>query len=234
MHHIGVPIVLAIWTDLRVEGLENLPAGGGYILAANHPDNLDTYCIGLRIRHTVHFLARPDGLRSRWLGTFWRLMAAIPADRDGLAEAVALVRAGDVVGVYPDGVITSRLLQARAGVGALAARTGAPVVPVAIWGTERVRLWPLHGGKRQRVVVRYGRPLTFTRADARALGLQGIADTIMRAVAAMLPPEYRGYYGADASTSTNAAAIRAAGSLEAESGDIERLSTTRETTEDRL
>ena len=198
MHYIGVPFMLAIWTDLRVEGLENLPTGGGYILAANHPDNLDTYCIGLRIRQTVHFLARPDGMRSRWLGTFWRLMAAIPADRDGLTEAVALVRAGDVVGVYPDGVITPRLLRARAGVGALAARTGAPVIPVAIWGTERVRLWPLRGGKRQRVVVRYGRPLRFTRADVRTLGLQGIADAVMRAVAEMLPPAYRGAYATPA------------------------------------
>jgi 1-acyl-sn-glycerol-3-phosphate acyltransferase len=191
---VGAPISLALWTSMRVEGQENLPRSGSYILASNHPDNLDTYCIGMNVQRTVHFLARPSGMQSRWLGRFWKQMAAVSADREGLAEAIALLKVGEVVGVYPDGVITSRLVQAKAGVGALAVRSGAPVVPVAVWGTEYVRLWPWHGLRRQRVVVRFGAPRIYTRAEVHAIGLQGVYDMIMREVAALLPAGYRGVY----------------------------------------
>src|SRR5579883_2482210 len=146
-----VPAMLRIWARLRIDGGERLPPSGPYIVVANHVDNNDSYAIGLAVPRTLHFLARPAGMESRWLGRFWRLMAAIPADREGLRQALALLKAGEVVGVYPDGVISPRLLQAKAGVGALAARAGVPVVPVAVWGTERLRLWPWPGWRRRPV-----------------------------------------------------------------------------------
>ncbi|HLZ71375.1 MAG TPA: lysophospholipid acyltransferase family protein [Dehalococcoidia bacterium] len=199
-----LPAMLHTWAQLCIEGLENLPATGPYIIVANHVDNTDSYAIGLRLHRTLHFLARPAGMQSRWLGRFWRLMAAIPADREGLRLALTMLKAGEVIGVYPDGVITPRLLQAKAGVGALAARAAVPVVPVAVWGTERLRLWPWPRGRRRPLHVRYGTPRSFSRGDVRRLGLQGIADEVMTDVAALLPPAYRGYYAA-------AAAARAAG-----------------------
>ncbi len=189
-----VPAMLRIWARLRIDGGERLPPSGPYIVVANHVDNNDSYAIGLAVPRTLHFLARPAGMESRWLGRFWRLMAAIPADREGLRQALALLKAGEVVGVYPDGVISPRLLQAKAGVGALAARAGVPVVPVAVWGTERLRLWPWPGWRRRPVCVCIGAPRCFSRADVRRLGLQGIADEVMTDVAALLPPAYRGYY----------------------------------------
>lgn len=193
MLRLGVPLALWVWTGLQVEGIEHLPSEGGYILVSNHVDNLDTYAIGMRVPGTIHFLARPSGMESRWLGRYWRLMAAIPADRDGLAEAMTLLKAGEIVGVYPDGIITPQLVQAKAGVAALAVRSGMPVVPVAVWGTERVRLWPLHR-RRPRICVRIGPASTFDRAAVRGCGLQAVADSIMASVAALLPPGYRGYY----------------------------------------
>lgn len=195
MLRVGVPAALQLWSDLHVEGAEHLPAEGACILVSNHVDNLDTYAIGMRVARTIHFLARPSGLEARWLGRYWRLMAAIPADRGGLAQAMALLKGGEVVGVYPDGIITPQMVQAKAGVAALAVRSGAAVVPVAVWGTERVRLWPLHH-PRPRVCVRFGPPRTFDRSSVRGVGLQAVADSIMTSVAALLPPEYRGYYAA--------------------------------------
>lgn len=191
-----VPAMLHTWARLHIEGAERLPASGPCIVVANHVDNNDSYAIGLAVGRTLHFMARPAGMKSRWLGRFWRLMAAIPADREGLQQALALLKAGEVVGVYPDGVITPRLLPAKAGVGALAARAGVPVVPVAVWGTEQLRLWPWPRGRRRLVYVRLGTPRSFTRADVRRLGLQGIADEVMTDVAELLPPAYRGYYAA--------------------------------------
>jgi 1-acyl-sn-glycerol-3-phosphate acyltransferase len=133
-------------------------------------------------------------MRSRVLGRYWRAMAAISADREGLAQAMALLKAGEVVGIFPDGVITPRMLQAKAGVAALAVRAGVPVLPVAVWGTERVRIWPLPKGRRRTVHLRFGWPRTVSRADVRGGGLQQLADSLMVDVAVMLPQRYRGYY----------------------------------------
>lgn len=193
-----IPAVVWGWGDVHVEGREHVPASGPFIIVSNHVDNNDSYVIGRYIHRTVHFLARPGGMDSRVLGRFWRMMAAIPADREGLALALAMLKAGEVVGIYPDGVITPRLVQAKAGVAALAVRAGVPVLPVAVWGTEWVHLWPLHGLRRQRVEVRYGPPRRLDRAAVRGRGLQQLADEIMTDVALMLPPGYRGYYAAAA------------------------------------
>ncbi|HEY8836743.1 MAG TPA: lysophospholipid acyltransferase family protein [Dehalococcoidia bacterium] len=130
------------------------------------------------------------------MGRFWKAMAAIPADREGLAQALTLLKQGEAVGIYADGVITPALIQAKAGVAALAVRAGVPVIPAAVWGTERVRIFPLPNGRRRRVHVRFGPPRTLSRKDVRGIGLQGMADSLMTDVAAMLPPQYRGYYAA--------------------------------------
>jgi len=191
-----VPVILSTWVDVRVSGRENIPTSGAYILVGNHVDNNDTYVTGRYITRTVHYLARPAGLDGRVLGPYWRAMAAIPADREGLATALSLLKAGEVVGIYPDGVITPRLIQAKAGVAALAVRAGAPVVPVAIWGTEKVRIWPLPRGRRRRIHLHFGTPFRLDRKEVRTIGLQGLADRIMTEVAAMLPPQHRGYYAA--------------------------------------
>jgi 1-acyl-sn-glycerol-3-phosphate acyltransferase len=188
-----VPAVLATWVKVDVQGRENIPERGPLILIANHVDNNDSYAIGRYVPFTLHFLARPAGMHSRVLGRYWRWMAAIPADREGLSQAAALLKAGEVVGIFPDGVITPCLLQAKAGVAALAARAGVPVLPVAVWGTERVRIWPLPRGRRRTIHIRFGCPRTVTRADARG-GLQQLADSLMTDVAELLPLPHRGYY----------------------------------------
>ncbi|MHB8573935.1 MAG: lysophospholipid acyltransferase family protein [Dehalococcoidia bacterium] len=205
MLHAFMPAVLATWVRVRPEGLEHIPTSGPFILLSNHVDNNDSYVIGRYIKGVVHFLARPTGMHSRFLGRFWRAMAAIPADREGLAQALTLLKCGDAIGVYADGVITPRLLQAKAGVAVLAVRAGVPVVPVAVWGTEKVRIWPLPHGRRVEVHVCFGPPRTLDRKAVRGTGLQSLADSLMTDVAAMLPPEYRGYYAAavDARCSTH-------------------------------
>ena len=206
-----IPTIVWGWGDVHVEGREHIPTSGPFIIVSNHVDNNDSYVIGRFIHRTIHFLARPGGMDARVLGRFWRMMAAIPADREGLALALAMLKAGEVVGIYPDGVITPRLVQAKAGVAALAVRAGVPVLPVALWGTEAVQLWPLHGRRRQRVELRYGPPRTLDRAAVRGRGLQKLADEIMTDVALLLPPGYRGYYAAAAEARIAAASDTAAG-----------------------
>jgi 1-acyl-sn-glycerol-3-phosphate acyltransferase len=198
LHYWGVPLALLLWTRLRVEGAEYLPKHGPVIIISNHVDNWDTYVVGMRLRgRLINYLARPDGMRSRWLGRYWRRMGAIPADRDGLALALKILKAGGAVGVFPEGVIAPALVEAIPGSAVLALRSGAPVVPAAVWGTERIRPWSFL--RRPRVVVRFGPPRAVKRA--RGQDSQAIADDLMREIASMLPEEYRGVYAPDVTDS---------------------------------
>ena len=77
MLRVVVPATLALWVRMDVEGRENIPRTGPLLVVSNHVDNNDSYVIGRYIPHTLHYLARPAGMRSRVLGRFWRAMAAM-------------------------------------------------------------------------------------------------------------------------------------------------------------
>jgi 1-acyl-sn-glycerol-3-phosphate acyltransferase len=190
-HSIAIPLALRLWTRLRVRGQEHLPRDGPFILISNHVDNWDTYILGLFVRgRVINYLARPEGLKSRWLGWYWRQLGAIPADREGLREALRILRAGGAIGVFPEGVIAPSLVRAMPGSALLALRSGASVIPAAVWGTERIRPWSILSPPR--VTVRYGPPFVLKRG--RGHDSQAAADKLMREVAAMLPRRYRGVY----------------------------------------
>lgn len=190
-HYVVIPIFLRLWVRLRVEGREHLAIDGPLILVSNHIDNWDTYIVGLFVRdRVINFLARADGLESRWLGWYWCRLGAIPADGAGLREALRILRAGGAVGVFAEGVIAPTLVRAMPGSALLALRSGASVVPAAIWGTERIRPWSIVNPPR--VTVRYGPARVVRRATGQQS--QEVADELMRAIAAMLPRRYRGVY----------------------------------------
>jgi 1-acyl-sn-glycerol-3-phosphate acyltransferase len=113
------------------------------------------------------------------------------ADRGALRRALAFLAAGEPVGIFPEGHRSPDgvLQRARAGVGFLARRSDALIVPVASEGTDRVvlgRFW------RRDVTLHFGEG--FRASDVRAADEQALADEIMRRIAAMLPPERRGPY----------------------------------------
>lgn len=186
-----IPRFLACCTDLHVSGREHIPRSGPLIVISNHVDNLDTYVVGSQVPAVINFLARSDGLHSRWLGLYWRQMAALPADREGFSLALARLRAGGIIGVFPEGVIAPALVQAKPGIGLLALRSGAPVLPCAVWGTERVLRGPHDLVRRPPVYLRIGPPRRISRSRRHS---QELADLLMTDVAALLPPRYRGFY----------------------------------------
>lgn len=164
--------VRALGVDWRVEGLEHLPAEGPAIVASNHLSYLDFAFVMLsppRPRREMRFLTRGDLFDGRFLGWFLRGVGQIPVDhhRDPLAamrSAVECLQRGELVGIHPEGTIgPSFVPRARAATGAvrLAEATGAPIIPCAIWGAQRlftkwrpVRLPP----RGVTVRVRYGEP----------------------------------------------------------------------------
>ena len=192
-HYALIPTVLRLWVRLRIDGRENLPHHGPFILISNHVDNWDTYVVGLFVRgRVVNYMARADGLESRWLGWYWRQFGAIPADRAGLSTALRILKDGGAIGVFPEGTIAPSLVRAIPGSALLAFRSGAPVVPAAVWGTERIRPWSVFSPPR--VTVRYGQPRVIERR--RGQDAQAVIDAFMGEIAALLPPRYRGVYAA--------------------------------------
>lgn len=190
-HYILMPLAARLWARLRVEGREHVPATGPLILVSNHVDNWDSYTLGMLVRgRVVNYLARTDRLESRRLRWFWTQLGAIPADREGLALALKTLREGGAVGVFPEGDIAPALLRAIPGSAVLALRSGAVVVPAAIWGTERVHPWSLP--RPPRVTVRFGPPRVLKRV--RGQDTRAVMDDLMFEIAAMLPPRYRGAY----------------------------------------
>jgi 1-acyl-sn-glycerol-3-phosphate acyltransferase len=149
---------------LRAEGEENLPAEGGYVLAANHISNLDPWPLGLPLwpRRFLRFMAKSE---LYW----WPLGRVITAgggfpvrrgerDLEAINRAIELAREGNVVAMFPHGTRQRKGLvkryQAKAHTGAarIALEAGVPLVPAAIAGTDRLaRLGPLR--------VRYGEPI---------------------------------------------------------------------------
>ncbi|WP_020663391.1 lysophospholipid acyltransferase family protein [Amycolatopsis benzoatilytica] len=133
---------------LRVTGAENVPATGGAVIACTHISYLDfIYCgLGaLPAKRLVRFMAKKEVFDHRISGPLMRGMHHIPVDRSAgqasYAEAVERLRAGEVVGVFPEATISRSFTvkELKTGAVRMAAEAGVPVVPMALWGTQR--LW---------------------------------------------------------------------------------------------
>jgi 1-acyl-sn-glycerol-3-phosphate acyltransferase len=183
----------------EVAGLENLPASGGFLVAANHASHLDPPFIGGVMPHQLAFFAR----KSLWkpgLGAWWMSgVGAIPVDRDGsdlaaIKRVLATLAAGRPIALFPEGTRSpDGLLQpAKAGVGMIACKTGVPVVPCRIFDSHLAL--SRAGGFRPGtpVDVVFGRPLAPADYDQKTDGkerYQRASERIMAAIAALPRPE---------------------------------------------
>jgi 1-acyl-sn-glycerol-3-phosphate acyltransferase len=130
--------------DLEVEGAENLPDEGGVVIAANHFSHLDPPLIAVNLNRYIRFLAVDELFGdSRAFALLLEFFGTIPLDRDGypvraMREAIACLEGGGAVGVFPEGRRVDRWGEdaPKRGAAWLAWMTGAPLVPVAIVGTE--------------------------------------------------------------------------------------------------
>ncbi len=192
-HRVLVPCGARAMCRVEAIGLGNVPAEGPLVVASNHIDNLDAGAIGFPVARPLHFMGRPEVFREMFRGLFWRRMGVIPADGDGVAKGIAILRRGGAIAIFPEGVIAPALVPARAGLGILAMRAKATIVPAAISGTDQVGL-PRSLLRPTRVRVQYGEPINAGDWPAGAGKAQDLTDLVMRRIAEMLPPTYRGAY----------------------------------------
>ena len=177
-------------------GREHIPARGPVIIASNHRSFLDPFVIACMARRPMYYVAKKEIFA--WPVLAWLLSAlgAFPVDRgagdaDFIETAKAILGRGDIVLIFPEGTRTrpGTLGRPKRGVGRLALETGAPVVPIAVIGTEAVRRgWRIRPHK---VRIRAGRPLTFPQVETPSKEMAGaVTDRIWPCV--MLQWEWLG------------------------------------------
>jgi 1-acyl-sn-glycerol-3-phosphate acyltransferase len=151
-------------------GREHIPDSGPVILCANHRSFLDPFVIGTCLRRPVYYVAKQELFKHRFVAWILNSLGAFPVvrgagDQDMLATAKAILDRGDAVLMFAEGtrIRPGALGRPKRGVGRLALETGAPVVPVAVIGTEAVRKgWRIRPHK---VRIRLGSPLTFPQVE---------------------------------------------------------------------
>ncbi len=184
----------------RVEGAEKVPKVGPVILAANHLSILDPIAIGAGVGRPVSFLARADVFRLPLLSWLLPRLYAIPVERGtgdlaAVKNAIRALEKGMAFGIFPEGTRSrsGKLQPFKTGVAAIALRTGAWVVPVAVMGTEEA--WPV-GKKffrfRRPIRVVYGEPIPVPRkSKVTHQELENLTREIEARVRELLPPRYR-------------------------------------------
>jgi len=165
-------------------GREHIPESGPVIFASNHRSFLDPFILGVCSRRPVYYIAKREIFANPFVAWFVGSLGAFPVHRgagdgDMLETAKAILERGGCVLIFPEGTRTrpGALGRPKRGVGRLALETGAPVVPVAMIGTEAVRKgWMIRPHK---IRVRIGRPLTFPKVESVSPQLAGaVTDRI--------------------------------------------------------
>jgi 1-acyl-sn-glycerol-3-phosphate acyltransferase len=171
-------------------GAGRLPASGPAIVVANHPSDVDPILLGVTFPRTLHFVADVVQFRRGFVGPVIRRLAAIPIhkgrpDRAALEQALDVLEAGGVVAIFAEGDLYRREVPAvfHPGVGLLAVRSGAPVVPVAIIDAER--LWSAGRLHWPWIRLRVGRPRSFAGAARSRPTYERIALELRDAVVAL-------------------------------------------------
>lgn len=188
-------LFLRAFSRYRVIGKENIPSSGPYLMVSNHLSYWDIPAMNYSIPFGAVGLAARK-YRNTWKRPFFELYAVIwvtqySADREALRAAMSVLKQGGRMAIAPEGrrSETNALIEGTDGAAYLATRTNVPIVPGAVWGTERMFKHP-----RPVVTARFGKPFTLPEGRAKSDQLKEYTTRIMCALAALLPEEYHGVY----------------------------------------
>lgn len=204
--------VLRAYFRPTVTGAEHVPGTGSAILAANHLSASDEVFTPITAGRQVVYFAKAEyfcgtGVRGRLIAWVFTEFGLVPVDRDNPRAAAStidtgaeLLAAGKVLGIYPEGTRSpdGRLHKFRTGVARLALRTGAPVIPVGLVGTDRVLPAGQQRWRRAPVEVHYGPPLSFAgrpEDERSSRALREVTEIIREAVQKLSGQDYVDSYG---------------------------------------
>jgi 1-acyl-sn-glycerol-3-phosphate acyltransferase len=175
---------------VKIYGRENLPGKEGFILAGNHVSFLDPIALGSILPLRVSFMARHSLFRNPIIRGVISICGSFPvkrgtADIGAIKEAMHRIRAGGILVVFPEGTRSSakNFSAAKAGIGFLAAKIMAPVVPAFIKGTAEALPRGAKFPRFNRVFIYIGKPLRFDRD----LEYSAIAERVMQGILALRP-----------------------------------------------
>lgn len=200
----------------KVKGLRHVPGSGPVIIASNHLSFSDSIFMPLVVPRKVTFLAKseyftspgPKGLLKKL--TFIAL-GQVPVDRSGgrrseaaLITGLKVLAEGQCLGIYPEGTRSpdGRLYKGRTGIARLAIESGAPVIPVAMFNTEKIQPTGTVVPKVMRVEIIFGEPMYFEGDSTDLLHLRDVTDKIMSTIQALSGQEYVDTYATKAKKST--------------------------------
>jgi len=196
LKHVLLGPALRLFFRPSVTGLEHVPREGGAILAANHVSFLDPLLLPLVVPRRVMFLTKVKYIDKPMLRWFLTGAGVIPVATDDLSAVggavtagVAAVRAGRLIGIFPEGTRSrdGLLHRGKTGVARIAMETGVPVVPAGISGTERAFPRGARLPRPHRVHITFGPPLTLAWSEGKPDAAQGriATDRVMAAIGAL-------------------------------------------------
>lgn len=163
---------------VRIHGSEHIPSSGPAVIASNHIGYLDFVFVGFGAREQgrlVRFMAKQEVFEHPVAGPLMRAMKHIPVDRygrarDAIEESVERLQKGQIVGMFPEGTISPSFVprEGKTGAARMAIEAGAPLIPAATWGTQRILTkWrPKNFQRGVAIDVHYGEPIDTSHGDA--------------------------------------------------------------------
>ena len=197
----AVRAVLLLSTNWQIKGKENIPPKGPLLIVANHLNLADPPVVSVSIARETRFMAKEDLFKAKFTGYFIGSFGAFPvrrsqADTKAVRQALQILADGLALVVFPEATRSpnAQLQPAFSGAALIALRSGAPILPIGITGTEKMKgkTWPF---RRPRIMVNIGKPFHLPPdCTTTKEGLVKLTDFIMEHIAEQLPVAYRGHY----------------------------------------
>ncbi len=198
--------VLPVYASVRASGQENIPPKGPVIIICNHINDADPGVLASRIKRPLVFMTKSELFDLPVVRTLLRWYGAFPVrrgegDLSALRHSSEALKAGLALVLFPEGTRSggeARLGKAWPGAALVAMRNGVPIVPAAVTGTQTMGLpgMFLRPFPRQHVTLTIGEPFFLPRPPRiDTAACEAGTEVIMAKIAALLPPDYRGYYG---------------------------------------
>ncbi len=200
--HFMLRVLFLVLTRRKIRGKENIPKQGAVIFVANHIELVDSPLLWTSLGRKVYFMAKEEVFYPAIIGYCMRSFGAFPVkkgrqDRKALLKAQELLAEGKALTIYPEGMRSQsrKVKLAFHGAALIASRSGVPIIPIGIYGTEQIRGigWIWH---RPYISVEVGKSFTLPPIDGKPTKyeLAKLTDFIMEHVTEKLPESYHGYY----------------------------------------